>query len=165
MKLHEEFKEYSEMWDRLNEWVTTPPTSNNNQTTSPVASNVPDPIKKVLGKKRDAAGLTKHSKEFKKLLKHLNDLHTIDWDYEYNALGDYHFCISFTTDTDITYYLDVTTSVINSSNFGFKDQWDYVLQEMAPNNHIIGRGYIADYEALLDILLKNAIIKRKSACV
>ena len=186
MKLYEEFKEYENMWDHLLEWkaMSTNATSNNTSTassntntssatsSSQATSNnnsttsASSRAKSILNKKKAASPrLGYYSAEFKKLRDHLDTLHTVDYNYKYSFLGDHHLCVVFETNNGVTYYLDVTTTKLNSSNFSYSECWDYVLQEMQPNNHIIGRGYLADYDALLDLLLKHKLITNKAACV
>jgi hypothetical protein len=59
--------------------------------------------------------------------------------------------------------LEVTTTEMR--NFKSYEKWDYVLSVEDNGEKIISRGYIKDYEALLDILLKTGDIADKSKCI
>ena len=59
--------------------------------------------------------------------------------------------------------LEVTTT--KAKNFKSYEQWDYVLSVEDNGEKIISRGYIKDYEALLDILLNTGDIADKSKCI
>lgn len=169
MKLFEEFKEYEDMWEDLTEWVTyngnTSQTNNNNQNTSTApASN--DPIARAINKmKKNSSGLGDYKDKFIKLARHLGSMYKIDSSYQYARLNEHHLCLVFETPSGTTIYLDVTTTKADSSNFKFKEYWDYVLQEMQPYNHIINRGHISGYDELLDILFRYGVISSKAACV
>ena len=177
MKLHEEFKEYENLWEDLDEWIdhagNTVTTQNNSTpaaTPAPTASTTQaattssSPLAAKLSKKRAATqGLGKYKAKFKKLLDHLDDLHIVDYDYKYGAIGDHHLCVVFKTSQGENYYLDVTTTKINSSNLSYAECWDFVIEDMDTKD-IVDRGFINGYDGLLDKLLAYGLINSKAAC-
>ena len=58
--------------------------------------------------------------------------------------------------------LEVTTTKVK--DFKITEQLDYVLSVFDPDEKIISRGYLKDYDALLDILLKTGDIQDKTKC-
>lgn len=169
MKLHEEFKEYENLWEDLDEWVdrtgnSSAPKNTSTTSTTQAAISGSSPLAAKLSKKRAATpGLGKYKTKFSKLLKHLDDIHTIDYNYKYGAVGDHHLCVVFDTQSGDTYYLDVTTTRIDSSNFTYKEYWDFVIEDMNTKD-IVDRGFINGYDGLLDKLLAHGLINSKSAC-
>lgn len=169
MKLYEEFSLYENLWEDLDEWIDhagNTVTIQNNSTTAvaQTATAATHPLITKLNKKRAATpGLGKYKAKFKKLLDHLDAIHTVDYNYKYGALGDHHLCVVFETQSGETYYLDVTTTEINSSNFSYTEHWDFVIEDMDTKD-IVDRGFINGYDGLLDKLLAHGLINSKSAC-
>ena len=58
--------------------------------------------------------------------------------------------------------LEVTTTKVK--DFKLTEQLDYVLSVFDPDEKIISRGYLKDYDALLDILLQTGDIQDKTKC-
>jgi hypothetical protein len=58
--------------------------------------------------------------------------------------------------------LEVTTTKIR--NFKLYEQFDYVLSYFDPDEKVISRGFIPNYDELLNVLLKYKVITDKTKC-
>jgi hypothetical protein len=160
MKLHEEFKLYETMWDSLTEWVDASGKKLANQAVSqqaPVSAAKKKKVKTVFG-----TADTWYD-EFKKLYKHIMEVNKPASGIRDEGVWDTLLRAYWIAADGKEYRLEVTTTEL--VNFKTVEKWDYVLSVQDPTEKVISRGYLRDYNHLLDVLFKEGIITDKSKCI
>lgn len=170
MKLHEEFKEYENMWNSLNEWVDQ---AGNKVGSSTSGQAVPAPTSPIAAKKRKQVknkfGILMDSwrEEFKKLARHIYQVNGQPADLKDGGIADDLLRLYFIVKSGEEWRLEITTTKVSMSRtLQMREYWDYVLSTYRNGSEvIISRGHVQNYNALLDVLIKEGVITDKSKCI
>ena len=101
--------------------------------------------------------------EFSKLYKHIMEVNKPVSGVRDSGMWDTLFRAYWIAVDGLEYRLEVTTTEL--VNFKSIEKWDYVLSVMDPTEKVVSRGYLRDYDHLLDVLLKEGVITDKSKCI
>ena len=159
----EEFRDYENLWDSLNEWIDVSGKKVKASISQSAAATTPVPLAKKKKVKTVFGTAYTWYDEFRKLYKHIMEVNKPVSGVRDSGMWDTLFRAYWIAADGREYRLEVTTTVL--VNFKSIEKWDYALSVMDPAEKVISRGYLRDYDHLLDVLLKEGVITDKSKCI
>lgn len=162
------FTDWYEELNRINEWVAVKGNKVSASSSTSAAATTSSATTKSSTKKRPKVktlfGIAESwEDEFVKLDSHLRTVNPLPAQDHDRRITPIMLRTYWTDRQGLERRLEVTTTKVK--NFKSYEQWDYALSVEDNGEKIISRGYIKDYEALLDILLKTGDIADKSKCI
>jgi len=162
------FEDWYEELNRINEWVAVKGNKVSAGYSTSTASTTSSATTKSSTKKRPKVktmfGVVESwEDEFVKLDSHLRTVNPLPAQDHDRKITPTLLRTYWVDKQGLERRLEVTTTEMR--NFKSYEKWDYVLSVEDNGEKIISRGYIKDYEALLDILLKTGDITDKSKCI